>query len=300
LIKQFKTDGITVCCKVLGVAKSTFYASRNLPSKDERFETKYLHIKKIVRLIIEENPAYGYRRILSELRDTHKIIINHKPLERLLKLWGLSLKRYIKAPEKSGILKILRFLGVKANLVKLLGSVLPFCLIYTDMTEINYAQGKLYLIVYLDHTTKKIMGYALGKHPNTELALRAYAMAKETLKRELKRLKLLPKEIIVHQDQGSIYTSYTYVQKLLEDNLTLSYSRPATPTDNPEMESWNGRFKTENRQIFNEAQTEEELRHIVIKQIVYYNQKRRHSSLQNISPDNYIKKLTNVTAAIPS
>lgn len=271
-----------------------------MPSKVERFETKYLHIKKIVREIIQENPAYGYRRILSELRDAYGVVINHKPLERLLRLWGLSLKRYIKAPEKSGILKILRFLGVRANLVKLLGNVLPFCLLYTDMTEINYAHGKLYLIVYLDHTTKKIMGYALGNHPDTGLVLRAYAMAKEVLKRDLKRFKLLPKEIIVHQDQGSTYTSYAYVQKLLEDGRTLSYSRPATPTDNPEMESWNGRFKTENRQIFNEAQTEEELKSLVIKQIIYYNQKRRHSSLQNISPDNYIKKLTNTITTIPS
>jgi len=292
LVKEFQKDGVTACCKVLDLAKSTFYLNCNKPSKEDNFKDKYRHIKKIVQKIIESNPAYGYRRIIAELRDTYSIIINHKPLKRLLRLWGLCLKRHVKAPKQSGILGILKFLGVKANLVKALDKVLPFGLIYTDMTEINYAHGKLYLIIYLDHITKKVLGYALGDHPDTGLVLRAYRLAKATLRRELKRISLKLNEIIVHQDQGSIYTGYTYVEELLDDDRTLSYSRPATPTDNPEMESFNGRFKTENRQIFLEAETAGELENLVKKQIEYYNQKRRHSSLHNISPDNYIKKLT--------
>jgi putative transposase len=297
LVKEFQKDGVTACCKVLSLAKSTFYANINTKSIEDRFEAKYQHIKQTIKTIIEQNPAYGYRRIVSELKDQYGIILNHKPLKKLLNIWGLSLKRSVKRPNKSGIVEILNFLKDRANLLRnIKKTILPFGLVYTDMTEIVYAKGKLYLAAYLDHKTKKVLGYALSCHADTDLAMKAYNMAKITLKKERKKLKAKLAEIIFHQDQGSTYTSYAYVDQLLKDSFTLSYSRKATPTDNPEMESFWGRFKTENKQIFREAQTDKELEALVEQQIIYYNQKRRHSSLQNISPDNYIKNLlTNTT-----
>lgn len=299
IIKELAGEGISLGCQLIGLARSTYYVKVNQPKSEDRFLAKYQHLKNLIKKIINNNPAYGFRRIQSELKDKHKIILNHKPLQRLLKLWGLSLRRNIKTPDKSGIQEILDYLGVKANLLKTIGNILPFSLIYTDMTEIIYAQGKLYLIAYLDHTTKKIVGFALSNHPDTNLALKAYLMAKLTIKRELKRLGLKPKEIVIHQDQGSIYTSYLYVDQLLKDAFTLSYSRKGTPTDNPEMESFNGRFKTENNQIFIEAQTEREAIKLVKEQINYYNQKRRHSCLDNTSPNNFIKNLlTNPTTIL--
>lgn len=277
----------------MNLAKSTYYANANTKEPEEKFLDKYEYIKNTVRKIIENNPAYGYRRIITELQDRYGITLNHKPLKKLLAIWGLSLRRNIKKTEKSGIVEILDFLKDKSNLLlNLKKSVLPFGIIYTDMTEIAYAKGKMYMAAYLDHKTKKILGFALSKSPDTNLAMKAYNMAKNTLEVDLKKLKTRLAEIILHQDQGSVYTSYAYVDQLLKDSFTLSYSRKATPTDNPEMESFWGRFKTENRQSFSQAQTEKELDDLVSQQIIYYNQKRRHSSLQNISPDNYIKNLT--------
>lgn len=297
LTKKFQHDGVTACCKALGLAKSTFYANINTKRPEEKFEAKYKHLKQIIKEIIENNPAYGYRRIVAELKEQYNVTLNHKPLKKLLLVWGLSLKRSIKKPEQGGITKILDFLKDKANLIlNIKKTILPFGLIYTDMTEIAYAQGKLYLAVYLDHKTKKVLGCAISNHADTDLAIGAYNLAKATLKKELKKLKTKLAKIILHQDQGSVYTSYVYVEQLLKDDFTLSYSRVATPTDNPEMESFWGRFKTENKQIFREAQTEQELRELVKQQINYYNQKRRHSSLHNTSPDNYIKNLLTTPA----
>lgn len=299
IVKELSSEGVAICCRLIGLARSSYYVKVNQLKPEDRFIAKYQHLKNLIKQIIDNNPAYGFRRIQAELKDKYKIILNHKPLQRLLKLWGLSLRRNIKIPPKSGIQDILDFLGVKANLLKTIGQILPFSLIYTDMTEIVTAQGRLYLIAYLDHVTKKILGYALSHHSNTNLALKAYRMMKLTLKRELRRLNLKPKEIVIHQDQGSIYTSYLYVDWLLKDNLTLSYSRKGTPTDNPEMESFFGRFKTENKQLFIETKTNQEIIKLVKERIYYYNQKRRHSCLVNISPNNFIKNLlTNPTAIL--
>jgi putative transposase len=301
LVRQFQKDGVTICCKVLNLAKSTFYANINAKEPEDKFLAKYEHIKQTVKEIIENNPAYGYRRIVSELKDQYSITLNHKPLKKLLVLWGLTLRRNINRSEQSGIVEILNILKEKANLLlNIKKTILPFGLIYTDMTELIYAKGKMYMSAYLDHKTKKILGFALSHHPDTDLTMRAYNLAKITLKAEIKKLKSKLAEIIFHQDQGSVYTSYAYVDQILKDSFTLSYSRRATPTDNPEMESFWGRFKTENKQLFREAQTDRELEDLVKQQIIYYNQKRRHSSLHNISPDNYIKKLTTSFTDIPS
>lgn len=300
LVQEFQSEGIALGCRLLSLARSSFYAKVGQPKAEERFLAKYERLKNTVKHIIAANPAYGFRRIQGELKDKYQITLNHKPLQKLLKLWGLSLRRQVTRPDKSGINEILDFLGVKANLLKTIGRILPFSLIYTDMTEIIYATGKLYLIVYLDHVTKKVLGYGLSDHPDTNLALKAYEIAKLTIRRELKRLNLKPKEIVIHQDQGSIYTSYLYVDQLLKDDFTLSYSRKGTPTDNPEMESFNGRFKTENRQVFLEAENSREAAKLVKEQINYYNQKRRHSSLANTSPNNFIKNLLTKTTDILS
>ena len=57
------------------------------------------------------------------------------------------------------------------------------------------------------------------------------------------------------------------------------------------MESFFGRMKKEKKQVFIEAETLEELEQMIHETIKYYNTKRRHSSLGNKSPDNFIKLL---------
>lgn len=64
------------------------------------------------------------------------------------------------------------------------------------------------------------------------------------------------------------------------------------PGDNPEMESFFGRLKTENRSLFQDADTMDELQKIVAKRIRYYNHERRHSTLGNQAPLVYVKSLT--------
>ena len=61
--------------------------------------------------------------------------------------------------------------------------------------------------------------------------------------------------------------------------------------DNPDMESWNGRFKGENEDLFAAAGTLEELEIIVGRRIKYYTDRRRHSSPGNQVPRDYVRRL---------
>ena len=287
LARQFSKEfTVKLCCLSLNLARSTYYSHKD---KKGSFEGKYKHLKNTVKKIIIDNPAYGYRRIYDELKEEYGIIINHKALRKLLKLWSFNILRTVKKPKRSGIEVILNELGPLAHIIKNLApsTIKPFRLIYTDITEIACKAGKLYLIPFLDHRTKKIIGYGISVNSDLNAVLRAF----EKAKRFLKNKRISFSEIIIHQDQGSVFKAYQYVQALIKRGITLSYSRKGTPSDNPEMESFFGRMKKEKKSIFIEAETLEELEQLIHQAIKYYNSKRRHSSLGNKSPDNFIKLL---------
>jgi len=74
---------------------------------------------------------------------------------------------------------------------------------------------------------------------------------------------------------------------LIEDRARISYSENGAK-GNTVMESFNGRFKTENRSLFYDAMNIWELRRVIGRQIDYYNRKRRHSTLGYTAPIGYI------------
>jgi transposase InsO family protein len=75
----------------------------------------------------------------------------------------------------------------------------------------------------------------------------------------------------------------------VKDKAQLSYALNGAK-DNPEIESFNGRFKTENRSLILDAQNLNELDKTVEERIEYYNQERWHSSIDYLSPAMYLQK----------
>jgi len=252
-------------------------------------KNKYKGVKERVIKIITLNPSYGYRRIQLELKNNYGIVINHKPLKKLLKLWGLAGLRRIKGKKKSGIEKILEFLGEKANLLKRLNKQPEiFELFFTDFTRLVYQQGEkvLWFCPFLEAKTKMIAGWGLGKSPNTQTALEGFWKTKKIVEKNKGKIA----KAIIHQDQGSPFKSYEYVANLIKQGVTLSYSRKGKFEDNSQMESFFGRFKDEWRKVIFEAKTEKEVKAIVKKAIKYYNKQRIHSN-HNCSPFEFLKRL---------
>ena len=93
-----------------------------------------------------------------------------------------------------------------------------------------------------------------------------------------KTRKQISKDTIWHQDQGSQYTSYKYIQTVLNIG-RISFSQKGTPTENPGQESFFGRLKDENRTEFLECETFEKLKRKMAEKINYYNNERIHTSI---------------------
>ena len=208
--------------------------------------------------------------------------MNRKVVERLHRLWDLPLRR-ARRPRPSAIRRAIDTAGAQANLLSRhhKAEIGPLEVLYTDFTELRFAGGvrKAWLIPLLDHATRYVAGFAVGKRANSGLALEAWTAAKRTLT----RYRDSSGGVIVHQDRDPVFTGYAWTGRLLGTGARLSYALRG-PRDNPEMESFFGRFKVENRSLILDAESLEELKTIVRKRITYYNRVRRHSSLGDRPP----------------
>ena len=279
----------------MGISKDSYYHNQ---SKQSTLKSRWQSLKPKIGKILEHNPHYGYPRIKKALKDNYGIIINHKLLLKLLKLWGLELKRKTRKKKKTWMSKVLAFLQSKANLLRQLeaktraktkeGLKACFQVIVSDMTEISFKAGKAYLCVHLDYVGKLVYGWSLSLDPNRFLMISSFNKAVKRLKSFGIKAKLLS-QIIFHQDRGVQYTSTDYISAVLDKDVYLSYSKKGEPGDNAVNEAFFSRLKEEWRDIFAEAESLEELEKLVKKAIDYYNERRYHTSINNQTPLEFTK-----------
>jgi putative transposase len=154
-----------------------------------------------------------------------------------------------------------------------------------DATEfVIGGSGKLYLAAVLDLFSRFVVGWAVSAVNDRHLAIRALAMA---LKRRCPDAGLLH-----HSDQGSPYASEDYQTILEARGITCSMSRRGNCYDNAVMESFFSSMKSELRDRFDSCgEAKMELFDYIE---VFYNQRRRHSTLGQISPAAFERLATQV------
>lgn len=274
--------GLNRCLKALGLAKSSYYWQLKKPTLAEKYE----ELRAEVIDVIEKHPAYGYRRIVKALKARGRVV-NHKTLRRLLKEWGLAMIRRTKKSTPSGIVRLLGELGGLVNLAPEVGSGELFGLIRSDFTEICYRRGKVYLAAVLDDYSRKALSWQVKSSADKQLVLEAAEKALIALKSAGADVS----KSVFHQDQGSVYTSYAYVDRLLKAGARLSYSRVGKPGDNAKIESFFGRLKEEWADVFAQAESESEVIELIDQSLRYYNRDRLHSALDYVAPDMYINNI---------
>jgi len=279
------THGLNLTLAAIDLPKSTWYYHQK---HKVAYEDKYADLFPILEEIARAHPEYGVPRIMPELRQEHHIDVNHKVVERLLGIWDLSILRSTHRPRPSSVQKAITEVGELANLVAQMDEIGLLQVVYTDFTEILYADGdrKAILMPIIGHVSKMAFGWAIGQSRGTALALQAWEYAKRTFQ----QMGISYVGMIMHHDRDSVYTGYEWTsQLLLKDKSRLSYALRGAK-DNPEMESFNGRFKTEGHSLFLEAQSLGELITVVEERMRYYNTERRHSSIGYVPPLMYIER----------
>lgn len=148
-----------------------------------------------------------------------------------------------------------------------------------DFTYIWTGEGWLFLAVVIDLFSRRVVGWSMQPTMTAQLVLDALMMA---LWRRGK-----PTELLHHSDQGSQYTSEDFQRLLAAEGITCSMSRRGDCWDNSAIESFFASLKKERvyRKVY---RTRDEGRADIFDYIeAFYNSRRRHSTLGQVSPNEF-------------
>ncbi len=264
-------------CRVLGVSPSAFYASLSRPPSKRKQANEEL--KPIIREIFVDNRAvYGSPRVHFELRHQGRTVGRHR-VARLMREMDLS-ARFKRRKRRSKYVE--HGMPVAENLLDRRFAVrTPDSVWATDITYIWTREGWLYLAVVMDLFSRRIVGWSMADHMRTELVRGALEMALGH--------RVPANEMMHHSDRGSQYASWEYQQLLKDRGIECSMSRKAECHDNAVVESFFGTLKQE--LVYRTSWiTRREARHAIHDFIeVFYNRRRQHSHLGNLSPAEFEK-----------
>lgn len=159
----------------------------------------------------------------------------------------------------------------------------------SDITYLTCGEGDVYLCAIRDEHSKRVLGWAAADHMRTQLVLDTLDMAINTRRQNVAGT-------IFHADRGSQFTSGDVADKCKEFGLRQSVGRTGVCWDNACSESFWSVFKHEYYYRHTFA-TRAELYLAIDRWMVYYNDRRRHSSIGQVSPINFEQTATKVATA---
>jgi putative transposase len=257
----------------MGLSRSTYYyhlRQKSLAAKKEEAQ-----LRDWIEQIVVECAGYGYRRVTYQLRR-EGWTVNHKRVARLMREQSLQCqvkRRWVRTTDSDHGYRIYPNL-VKGLAIEELNQVWV-----ADITYIRILTGFLYLAVVLDLFSRKVIGWALSEQIDSQLTLAALRMALE---------ERGPVEgCIHHSDRGVQYACHAYVEELEAAKMRISMARKGNPYDNAAAESFMKTLKCEEVYLWDYQSVEDVKGRIPYFLQEVYNQKRLHSALGYLTPQEF-------------
>ena len=266
---------IGALCAAVGVSRSAYYAwCKSTPSSRELANQRIL--AEIRTIHVENEARYGSPRVVDELRARGHEIGKHR-VARLMRengIWARIRRRFRHTTDSK------HKLPVAPNLLEQnFTAAAPNQAWVGDITYIWTAEGWSYLAVLLDLYSRRVVGWAMRKSLSRELAVAALQHAVTCRKP--------PPGLVHHTDRGSQYASHEYRGLLDRHGARCSMSAAGNCYDNAVAESF---FATLKKELVHGCafETRSEAYDAISQYIEnYYNAKRLHRAVGNVSPINF-------------
>ncbi|MDQ8708320.1 IS3 family transposase [Streptomyces sp. LHD-70] len=229
------THGIAFLCRLLKVARSSFYAwLATARTRSVRKAADEALVHEITVIHVGSRQTYGVPRIHAELRRLGRRV-NRKRVARLMREHGIQgahrrKRRSLTRPDRKA-----------KPAPDLIGrdfhAEIPGTKLVGDITCLPTAEGWLYLACWLDLATREVVGYSMADHHRADLVVDALKMAVGSGR--------LRAGCIAHSDRGSEYTSSQFRREIRELNLRQSCGRTGSCFDNAAAESFWALLKEE-------------------------------------------------------
>ena len=264
--------------KMFKISRSGYYDWLKRPESKRSMENKML-LKNIIKIHNESRNIYGSPKVYKELQKQEikcginrvvRIMRENNIRSKIRKKFRPTTNSNHKNPVAKNILDR-NFYVNKPNKVWV-----------SDITYIYTKEGWFYLCVIIDLFSRKVIGWSMGNRINTGLLIKAFTMA--CLNRNH------GDGVIFHSDRGVQYTSKDFQNLLKKRSFICSMSRKGNCWDNACAETFFRSLKVE-EVYHNFYYTREMARKSIFEYIeIFYNRKRIHSYLNNMSPMEYEKE----------
>jgi putative transposase len=251
--------------EAVGLSRSTLF--RHLHSSAASVSHHEVELRGQIQSVTLEMRAYGYRPITKELQR-RGVLVNHKRVLRLLRqdnLLCLRRQAFVRTTDSN------HSLPVYPNLARELVLSNINQLWVSDITYIRLRREFVYLAVILDAYSRRCIGWALSRHIDTQLTLKALRMALAN--------RTVPPGLVHHSDRGVQYAAADYVALLQEHQIKISMSRTGNPYDNAKAERFMRTLKYEEVYLNDYDTLAEVLASVQHFIEAVYNRKRLHSAI---------------------
>ena len=281
----------TVTCLLLGVSESWFYKwITRAQSTDGLYTDTDRRRAQLDAAVVEAFEAarglHGSPRLVADLRDLGWEV-SEKSVAASMRRQGLVAR---KIRRRHGLTKQDKSAPKFPDLLKRdFTAAAPNRKWVGDITEIPTESGqKLYLATVIDLFSRRLLGAAMGLHPDAELACAAVKMAvaarggRQVIWREDES-----QWVVFHTDRGSTYTAKVFTKLCRRLGIRQSMGRVGSCFDNAAAEAFFSSLEWEvlSRNRFHDSV---QARAVVIDWCyTFYNHQRRHSAADGLSPVNY-------------
>lgn len=261
-------------CKLLACSRSGYYDWITLGKPTYKAFDESLN-----KLILEQylkDKRQGITRIRMNLKEIHGLVLTKA-----------TVYRYMKLNEIQSIIRKKRHQWGKKphhNIPNLLKrdftTERPNQKWSIDVSYLFTKDRILYLCAIKDMFDKSIIGYRISRFNNNPLVF-------ETVKQAVYDTPIEQrKDLILHSDQGSQFTSPVYAKLLADNDIRHSVSNRGNCVDNCPIESWFSALKTETIHLMNKL-SENEMIKVVDQYVKYYNEERLQEKIKELAPMKY-------------
>ena len=255
-------------CRLAEVSRAGFYRWRDAAPAEDRD----LDLRDQIQRIALEWPCYGWRRVQAELRR-RGWEANHKRVRRIMRqdnLLCLRRRKFVVTTDSNHRRPVYPNLSGELTLTGI------DQLWVADITYIRLETEFVYLAVVLDAFSRRVIGWALDRTLEDDLAILALRMA-------IQRRSPMP-GFVHHSDRGVQYASDDYTSLLTNHGARISMSRKGNPYDNAACESFLKTLKYE--EVYRTEYRDLADAYLQIGEFLerVYNQQRLHSALGYVPP----------------
>ena len=275
---------IAFLCKLMGVSRSGYYKWKNRRGKLNQYAIDRQLLTKFLTQQHEKHPSHGYHMLADDVFQATGWVFSHNLAHKCCKAAGIRSKARKHRDRKKGEEHI-RFPNVVAGNWN---ADRPIQIVVSDMTVFKNKGRKWEWTLLVDTFNNEILAHQATPVTGSN---KPYYHCLEALKKLAgKKNEEQTPQVVLHTDQGSVYSSQAFYWAHEHYNILRSMSKGGTPTDNAIIEALNGWIKEELCLDFG-LETAEDVPKLLDEYVHYFNNRRPAAALGYKSPVQYKTEL---------